>query len=253
MKLETVPLDTLKPDPSNAREHSKKNLDAIEASLERFGQQKPIVVDETGTVIAGNGTLEAAKALGWKKIAVVRTSLKDGEAIAFALADNRTAELAEWDDRALAACLQQLNDEQMGSTGFAPNDLEELLKRLAPADAENIVRYTKLITTPIYEPSGESPAVESLYDESKSEALRSRIIAAGLGEEITVFLIAAAARHTKFNYHRIADFYCDADPEVQRLMEDSALVIIDFKRAIESGYVNLAEGIAEQYLVENDG
>lgn len=55
-------------DPANVRKHNEKNLDAIKASLTRFGQQKPIVIDKSGVVRAGNGTLAAAKALGWAEI-----------------------------------------------------------------------------------------------------------------------------------------------------------------------------------------
>ena len=58
----------LTPDAENARLHDDRNLEAIKSSLERFGQQKPIVVDSTMSVVAGNGTLEAAKMLGWTKI-----------------------------------------------------------------------------------------------------------------------------------------------------------------------------------------
>ena len=73
MKVESVAIDTLTLDPANARKHDEKNLSAIKGSLARFGQQKPIVVDHNGVVIAGNGTLEAAMALGWGSINVVRT------------------------------------------------------------------------------------------------------------------------------------------------------------------------------------
>ena len=57
----------------------------------------------------------------------------------------------------------------------------------------------------------------------------------------------AAYRHTGFNYERIADFYAHSSPEVQKLMDDSALVIIDFQRAIELGYVKLSEEISKLY------
>ena len=99
MILETVACDTLSLDPANVRKHSAKNLDAIKASLRRFGQQKPIVVDAKGIVLAGNGTLTAAKALGWKEIQIVRTDLAGVQATAFGIADNRSAELAEWDEK----------------------------------------------------------------------------------------------------------------------------------------------------------
>jgi nitrogen fixation NifU-like protein len=98
MKIETTKITELSLDPSNVRKHSRRNIDAIKASLRKFGQQKPIVVDAKGIVLAGNGTLTAAQELGWTKIDITRTELTGVEATAFAIADNRTAELAEWED-----------------------------------------------------------------------------------------------------------------------------------------------------------
>ena len=64
------------------------------------------------------------------------------------------------------------------------------------------------------------------------------------------FLLDAARRHTIFNYEKIADYYAHSSPEMQRLMEKSALVIIDFEKAIEYGYVKLCDEIRTQYLTE---
>jgi ParB-like chromosome segregation protein Spo0J len=112
----------LKPDPKNARKHGEKNLAAIKASLEQFGQQKPIVCTHDGVVIAGNGTMAAAKALGWTSIQVVYTDLKGKKLKAFALADNKTSELAEWDDTVLDETLKELQAQEFdtASLGFAP-------------------------------------------------------------------------------------------------------------------------------------
>lgn len=123
MKIESVEIHKLKPDPKNARKHSAENLAAIAGSLKHFGQQKPIVVGVNGVVAAGNGTLEAAKTLGWKKIDVVRTALKGKELKAFCLADNRSAELAEWEDSALKDALRELDSlkfplDEIGFAGF---------------------------------------------------------------------------------------------------------------------------------------
>jgi ParB-like chromosome segregation protein Spo0J len=111
MTLETVAIKSLVPDPANARKHSSKNLEAIANSLTRFGQRRPLVVTGDSIVIAGNGTLEAAKSLGWTEIAVTRTPRGwDYEtARAYALADNRTAELAEWDSQVLVDQLLELD------------------------------------------------------------------------------------------------------------------------------------------------
>jgi DNA modification methylase len=111
MKLETVKLTDLVSDPNNARKHDEKNLEAIKGSLRQFGQRKPIVV-QGNVVIAGNGTLEAAKQLGWDEIDIVQVPndwTKD-QAKAFALADNRTAELASWDEMVLAAQVIELKE-----------------------------------------------------------------------------------------------------------------------------------------------
>ena len=130
MKTERVPIGSVQFDPANVRRHGEKNLDAIKASLSRFGQQKPIVVDADGIVLAGNGTLMAAKALGWPEVTIVRTSLKGAEATAYAIADNRTAELAEWDDDALAQTIAalQIEDEELAkATGFDDADIDAML------------------------------------------------------------------------------------------------------------------------------
>lgn len=108
LQIESIPVSSLVCDPNNARKHSDKNLEAIKGSLVKFGQQKPIVVDAKGIVIAGNGTLDAARSLGWESIDIVRTALEGADALAFALADNRTAELAEWDTSILSDTLKGL-------------------------------------------------------------------------------------------------------------------------------------------------
>jgi ParB-like chromosome segregation protein Spo0J len=97
-----VKIDTLKVDPENARKHSQENIEAIAKSLGRFGQRKPIVVWQ-GFVVAGNGTLEAAKQLNWTDIAIttVPHDWSHDEARAYSIADNRTSELAEWDEKLL--------------------------------------------------------------------------------------------------------------------------------------------------------
>ena len=97
MKPESVDLDQLHPDPNNARSH-EKGIPELKKSLETFGQIKPVVVWGENLVIAGNGTLEAARQIGWPSLFVVRVpeDWDYDQARAFALADNKTAELSEW-------------------------------------------------------------------------------------------------------------------------------------------------------------
>lgn len=112
MEVKTRLIKDLVLDPKNARKHDQKNLDAIKNSLQKFGQRKPIVISSKNVVIAGNGTLEAATALGWENIevAIVPNDWDENMIKAYALADNRTAELAEWDKMVLAETLIELQD-----------------------------------------------------------------------------------------------------------------------------------------------
>jgi hypothetical protein len=120
-----VPISKLRPDPRNARKHGKANLAAVEDSLRKFGQQKPIVVDGDGMIIAGNGTVEAAKSLGWTHVAAVRSNLSGPEAVGFALADNRTAELAEWDKVELARLVSEIPENLV--VGFDDDERKRVL------------------------------------------------------------------------------------------------------------------------------
>lgn len=142
MGIQDIPCADLHNDPANVRKHGDQNLAAIKASLARFGQQKPIVVNADGVVIAGNGTLMAARALGWQTIKAVRTNLAGSEATAFAIADNRTAELAEWDDAALQQQLAAIaidDEELLAATGFDEKELAKLAAANAPEVTEDEV------------------------------------------------------------------------------------------------------------------
>lgn len=111
MEIKTWLIANLTLDPNNARKHDQRNLEAIRESLEKFGQRKPIVVTADGIVLAGNGTVTAAKELGWTEITVAETP-KEWDldtAKAYALADNRSAELADWDYRILNDQLIELD------------------------------------------------------------------------------------------------------------------------------------------------
>jgi DNA modification methylase len=135
MKIIKKKIEQLSNDPANARKHDERNISAIVGSLRRFGQQKPIVIDSSGVVRAGNGTLEAARQLGWTEIDCVVTDLEGSDAIAYAIADNRTSELAAWDDDILAAQLHGLltDDEALlEAAGFDEDELAAMLNELGP-------------------------------------------------------------------------------------------------------------------------
>lgn len=124
---QAVEIDTLVPDPDNARLHPDRNMDAIVASLAQYGQVKPIVVRRSNNiVVAGNGTLEAAKQLGWTLIAANFVDFDDAQAAGYGLADNRTAELARWDFEVVARLDRLLVDAGHGQIGWSKDELEVL-------------------------------------------------------------------------------------------------------------------------------
>ena len=140
LKVEQIAVGDLLFDPSNVRSHSQRNLDAIKGSLTRFGQQKPIIVDKDNVVRAGNGTLAAVRELGWETITVVRSELLGAEMTAFAIADNRTAELAEWDYSQLGAVLGALADEEEScdvATGFTVAEIQALVPHQSSGSEED--------------------------------------------------------------------------------------------------------------------
>lgn len=134
--VERVAISELRSDPRNARVHSERNIAAICASLERFGQQKPIVVTEDGVVVAGNGTLEAASRLGWTHIDVVRTRLSGAELAAYGLADNHTGELATYDDEILELVLDSIGPDLRKVVGFdfEISDIAKTKKKREPKE-----------------------------------------------------------------------------------------------------------------------
>ncbi len=122
-----VDIDTLVPDPKNARLHNERNLAAIRESLIYYGQVKPIVVRaDTRVVVAGNGTLATAKAMGWTKLAASIVPMTDAEAAGYGIADNRTAELASWDFEVLATLEVLTREAEIPMTGWSFNEIVTL-------------------------------------------------------------------------------------------------------------------------------
>lgn len=106
-------------------------------------------------------------------------------------------------------------------------------------------KYTQEINAPQYKPSGKSVSISQLGDSKKYRELMNKISTSNVTEEEKLFLQFAATRHIVFNYSKIADYYATASSEMQELMEDSALVIIDFDDAIANGYAKLNKAISD--------
>lgn len=240
----------LKPDTLNANKGTQRGRGLIEKSLRNFGGGRSILADKDNNIIAGNKTLEAAADIdlpvriietdGTELVVVKRTDLDlysdtDLRARQLAYADNKIGELdLEFDKDQIDLDYDRLG---LGDWGFDNSEDE---------------KYTKSIEAPIYTPKSEKPHITDLYDETKTNDLLLDIERSELPEEEKYFLRIAARRHTVLNYKRIAEYYAHSEIPTQTLMENSALIIIDFNRALELGYVSLSKSVAEQYGKEND-
>jgi hypothetical protein len=132
---------SLHEDADNVRLHDERNLAAIAASLQRFGQQAPVVYvmeNRRAVVKKGNGLLAAARSLGWTHLAAVKSDLSGQAATAFAIADNRTCDLSEFDAGLLAAQLEELRETEipLEAAGFSDSELADMLAELEEVDEE---------------------------------------------------------------------------------------------------------------------
>lgn len=228
---------------NNPRKNDKA-VEAVAESIREFGFKVPIIVDADNVIVAGHTRLRAAEKLGLASVPVIMANdLSEEQVKAFRLADNKTAELAEWDFEKLADELDGIADIDMSVFGFAiPEDDED-------EDGED-EPYSDKTNVPQYAVTGDVPDLTELVDSTKTNELLEEIESSNLSYEEKKFLRAAAQRHNVFNYRKIAEFYAAASEEMQDLMEKSALVIIDYQDAIMHGYSKLSEKIKK--MVEAD-
>jgi len=258
--------EALIPYAMNAKVHTPEQIAAIAACIREFHFCNPVLIDPEGGIIAGHGRVLAARKLALEEVPTITLGhLTDAQRRAYIIADNRLGEIGGgWDRELLETELESLSAEEIDLelVGFEIGNLDIALGPLdglapeASAEPESGTdpesgtappeNYSRKIEAPIYEPHADrAPPVTDLFDRTRALALLERIdaVADELEPELVDFLRCAAERHTRFNFRNIAEFYAHADADVQALMEDSALVIIDFDRAVELGFVKLSEEV----------
>ena len=138
MNIEHVKLDKLIPYARNSRTHSDAQVAQIAASIKEFGFTNPVLIDETGSIIAGHGRVMAARKLAITDVPSIRlTHLTEAQKKAYIIADNKLALNAGWDDEMLAVELTDLKDMgfDLDLTGFSTDEIEALL---APTGTEGL-------------------------------------------------------------------------------------------------------------------
>ena len=284
LRLEYVPLATVALWDRNPKRH---DVGGIIESIERYGFKdppkfEPALNDGEGGIVEGNGRTVVLRMMqadyekegkepprgialsdgDWAVPVLFGVdAASQGAAEAYAIDHNNLTmaggdfdgfEMARLWDRTYVDIASELDELPVTLDADTLSILISNPDILSQVDAERQELYTRKIKAPIYEPSDIKPEAGELYDDSRTKQLFDAIEEADwLTDSEQEFLIIAARRHTVLHYNLIADFYAHADKRTQALMEDSALVIIDFGKALELGYVRLAEDVAEQYKADH--
>jgi len=242
-------ISELIPDDKNYNQGNEFGNSLIEKSLRKNGAGRSILIDKNNRIIAGNKTVENAASIGLEDLLIVET---DGTKIIavkrtdidldskagreMALADNATSKAnIVWNHENLK---DDWGDEELKGWGIEGEITDEETEF-----------YSKNITAPTYTPSEEKPKFEQLVNREKAENFIKII---GENSELTgeekEFLTLAAFRHYVFDYGKIADYYAHSPKHVQKIMEKLALVIIDFDKAIENGYIKLTQELQDAFI-----
>lgn len=281
MKTEEIALSRLVENEDNPRLITDEGFAKLVRSIIVFPKMldiRPVVTDNTYKVLGGNMRTRALGKIRTMDAAAIRKELDvdgrftEGEKIAiidywntwreeptvkvvkaddlteaqkreFIIKDN--AGFGEWDTDRLANEWDDVPLVDWGVPNWAtcPEAEEE--------EENNDNNYERKIVPPIYEPSDDDVRPQDVYNKEKTEKLIADIEAADMDDELREFLKVAAYRHVRFDYRAIADLYAKANPEIQKLMEDSALVIVDKNKAIELGFIKISKDFLEQYGKEN--
>lgn len=267
----TLTLKDLKAAKYNPRSITAHALKMLDKSISEFADLSGVVFNQrTGTLISGHQRITTLKN---KKTKISTTKHVDGHGtvaigyievqedgkeirIPFRVVDwdRRKEKLAniaansqggEFDNQKLGKLLADLSTEKFDIelTGFSNQEAQNLIRKSAKLKPNEV--YTRKLGSPIYKVRGVKPSLKEVYDETKTKELIVSVKAAKLPKEIEEMLVAASHRHTKFNFAKLAEYYAHAGKKVQDLMEDTALVIVDYDKAIEHGYVKLTSDILE--------
>lgn len=252
LEIVYVSVEKIKPYANNPR-INKKAVEKVMKSIQAYGFKVPCVLDKNYLLITGHTRWEAAKRLKMKRIpCIIASDLNKAKADAFRIADNKVAEYSTWDMTKLKEELSkiQLEDIEFDDMGF-DNDFSieklGLVDMPEGSDGDEDVTETEKYSTktniPQYEIQGLNIKLSDCIDKQKYVELLKEIENSTVSDAQKKFLKLAATRHIRFIYKNIAEYYASTNSEMQRLMEHSALVIIDIDDAIRNGYARLTKEV----------
>ena len=226
--MQKVKINAIKTNPKNPRLIKDDKFKKLVKSIQEFPQMlelRPIVVDENNIILGGNMRYKACIEAGLKEIFILKAEdLTEQQKDEFIVKDN--VGFGEWDWDILA---NEWDTDKLTEWGL---DLPINL------NSKDEIYSTKIVS-PIYEITEEKPKINELYDLSKYNELINEIELSNLNQDEKEFLKIGAKRHIVFNYSKIAEYYAHSNNETQNLIENSAMIIIDYNKAIEKGFVKL--------------
>ena len=252
LEIVYVAVEKIKPYANNPR-INKKAVEKVMKSIQAYGFKVTCVLDKNYLLITGHTRWEAAKRLKMKRIpCIIASDLNKAKADAFRIADNKVAEYSTWDMTKLKEELSkiQLEDIDFDDMGF-DNDFSiekfGLLDMPEGSDGDEgeieTEKYSTKTNIPQYEIQGLNIKLSDCIDKQKYVELLKEIENSTVSDAQKKFLKLAATRHIRFIYKNIAEYYASTNSEMQRLMEHSALVIIDIDDAIRNGYARLTKEV----------
>ena len=254
MEITRLKLSELEPNagqipglPTNPRQWTKTDVDKLARSLKEtpeLFEARPIIVtphDGKYIILGGNLRYEGARTNKDKDAPCI--IIPEGTPIEkmkeIVIKDNGS--FGAWDFDMLG---NEWDDLPLADWGVPAWNPEEEVEDFKDDEKE----YSRKIEAPIYKPTEGTVKVEDCVGLDKYKELVADIDAADIPKDVKGFLRMAATRHIVFDYAKIADYYANAPAEVQELMEKSALVIIDFGKAIEQGFIKMSEELRREYM-----
>ncbi len=229
---EVVSVKDLKPHSKNPKLH---NVKLIQKSIDTLGFVDDVVIDENNVILGGHGRIKALKEIGEEAVEVIRVSNWDEkQKEKYLLVANQSTILGGFDDE----MIKLFDDETL--------KFSEMYIDLG-INEEDDDTYSKVVESPIYMPSEIPAELDEMFDDKKLKDLLKKINKLDPKDErLKEFLISSAYRFVKFKFDKIADYYARCkSKEVKEIMEDMALVVIDYKKAVELGFVKTFDAITD--------
>ena len=264
-ELRHVPASELRPNPKNWRTHPAAQQDALRGILAEVGMADAVLARELpdGSLMLIDGHLRAATVAD-AVVPVLVLDVNEAEADKLLATLDPLAAMAASDAAKLDALLRTVDtgsdalQQLIAATADAAGLYETLdapaddAAEAEPDDGDPGNHYTDKTEVPPYAVIGDKPVLAEIYDNAYTQKLLDDIDAADVSDDEKRFLKVAAYRHAVFNFQEVANYYAHSDAAMQRLMERSALVLVDLKAAIKNGWTRLSESLDEIYTRQNE-